>query len=276
MIGFRSRWAVLACSLLPALAWAGDTAWSLRLAAQDPVPFRGLANGDDGGKPGAMLYPVGTAGLAGLLVGIATHGAIVNSQRDSARSESEKQADKVLDPYRDSLGRFTQQELAVAALATPGFQGARLWSAQDAGGGMLLESAPLFFLTQDRDALVLDNSVSVTRPGAQPYRNTLRIVSAPRPVNDVDALKAESTNLLALSLGIVLAQADAPAVSAAPGSYRTVRYLLGKKELFERAQVLDERCGRALIRNLRGWLMSVPLAGSSANGDASCAAGAAR
>lgn len=281
MMGFRSGAALLACALLPALAWGGNPDWSLRLAVQDAVPFRGLANGDDGGKPGAMMYPA--PGVAGLLVAIATHGVIENAKRDSERSESEKQADKVLDPYRDSLGRFTQQELATAALAAPGLQGTRLWSTQDADA-KVVASTPLFYLTQERDALILDNDVTLTRPGAQPYHNTIRVVSQPHVADDMEArwgadgaraLKAESAHLLAQSLEIVRAQGDAAAAGAEASPYRTVRYLQGKKELFERAQVLDEHCGRAVIRNLRGWLMSVPLAKPSASGETGCPAGAA-
>jgi hypothetical protein len=85
--------------------------------------------------------------------------------------------------------------------------------------------------------------------------------------DEARTLKAESAQLMALSLAIALAQSDAPVAPAGTASapFRTVRYLQGKKELFERAQVLDEHCGRALIRNLRGWLMSVPLARPAAD-----------
>lgn len=270
MIGFRSGAALLACALLPALAWGAQPGWSLRLAAQDPVPFHGLPDSDEAGKPGMMMYPA--PGLAGFLAGIATHGVILSSMRDSARTEHEKQADKVLDPYRDGLARFTQHDLGESALAAPALQGARLLPVQAPADDRSVASAPQFYLAQDKDALVLDNSVTLTRPGAQPWTGKIRVVSAPRAVTDVEALKAESASLLALSLEIVLAQADVPAAGAEAPAYRTVRYLQGKKELFERAQVLDERCGRALIRNLRGWLMSVPLAKPSTAGGAACPA----
>jgi hypothetical protein len=141
-----------------------------------------------------------------------------------------------------------------------------------------VDSAPTFFLTQQGDALLLDNTIKVTRPGAQPYQGTIRVVSAPHRIlpedlaahwgaDEARTLKAESAQLMALSLAIALAQSDAPAASAGTAAtpFQTVRYLQGKKELFERAQVLDERCGRALIRNLRGWLMSVPLARPAAD-----------
>jgi hypothetical protein len=267
----------LACACLPALARGEDAAWSLRMATQDPVPYHGLADGEGGGAPGTMMYPA--PGLAGLVAAIATHAAIVGSVRNSAQTEAEKKADKVLDPLRGGLGRFTQRDLAAPALDMAPLRGARLLSTQDTDpAGKTVDSAPTFFLTQQGDALLLDNTIKVTRPGAQPYQGTIRVVSAPHRIlpedlaahwgaDEARTLKAESAQLMALSLAIALAQSDAPAASAGTAAtpFQTVRYLQGKKELFERAQVLDERCGRALIRNLRGWLMSVPLARPAAD-----------
>jgi hypothetical protein len=83
-----------------------------------------------------------------------------------------------------------------------------------------------FFLTQEGDALLLDNTVKITRAGAQPYQGTIRVVSAPHKIqaqdvaahwgaDDARALKVESAQLMALSLEIALAQNDAPAAAAA-------------------------------------------------------------
>ena len=52
--------------------------------------------------------------------------------------------------------------------------------------------------------------------------------------------------------------AMAPA-QRAEAPQRTVRYRQGNAERIERAQVLAERCDRLLLRNLRGWLLSVPV-----------------
>lgn len=287
-MGFRLGMIALACACLPALARAEDAAWSLRMAAQDPVPYHGLSEGEGGGTPGMMMYPA--PGLAGLVAAIATHAAVVGSVRSSAQTEAEKKADKVLDPLRGSLEHFTQRDLATPALDTPQLRGARLVSAQDTDpAARTVDSAPRFFLTQEGDALLLDNTVRITRTGAQPYQGTIRIVSTPHKIqaqdlaahwgaDDARVLKAESAQLLALSLEIALGQSDAPATPAAGAAvpFRTVRYLQGKKELFERAQVLDERCGRALIRNLRGWLMSVPLARPAGVDEAGCTGAAAQ
>jgi hypothetical protein len=42
------------------------------------------------------------------------------------------------------------------------------------------------------------------------------------------------------------------------GVFRTVRYQEGGAEKIERAQVLEQQCGRTVLRTLRGWLLSVP------------------
>lgn len=284
-MGSRFRMIALVCACLPALAQGEGATWSLRVAAQDPVPYHGVIDDEGGGSPGIMMYPA--PGLVGLVAAIATHAAIVGSIRSNAQTEAEKKADKILDPLRPALEHFTQRDLSAAGLGTPQLQGARLLSVQDtAPPGETMDSAPSFFLTQDGDALLLDNTVKVTRIGVQAYQGTIRVVSAPHKVDGHDALaywgadeakalKAESAQLMALSLEIALAQTDAPAATSAV-PFRTVRYLQGKKELFERAQVLDEHCGRALIRNLRGWLMSVPLAKVAVTDGAGCADTAAR
>jgi hypothetical protein len=48
---------------------------------------------------------------------------------------------------------------------------------------------------------------------------------------------------------------------------RTYRYLQGGVERSERAQQVAGNCSRAVLRNLRGWLLSVPLRPA---GDAPC------
>jgi hypothetical protein len=278
------RLAALACTLaaaaLPALsalpALVGDSGWAVRIANREAVSFKGMPAQEEVGQPGTMMYPA--PNVIGLVAGIVTHGLVAGAARGSARSEADKAADKLVDPYRAGLAGFTQQELALAALAKPALRTAHLAAAGEAGPG-LVESSPVFYLTPEHDALVLDNSVAVARAAGEPQRTTIRVVSPPHLAEDAvarwsadnaRALKAASAELLALSLEIAIAP-PAPAGAAAP-PYRTVRYLQGRKEMFERAQVLDEHCGRALIRSLRGWLMSVPLVKPSQPPAADCGA----
>jgi hypothetical protein len=269
-MGILRRMAALAwaVAMAPAMAdgGAGDH-WAVRLTPAQDVVFKGMPRGEDGGSAGAMMYPA--PNIAGLVAGIVTHGVIASSIQDNAKTRSEKLADKVIDPYRASLAGFGTDALGRAALEKSTLGGARLLSGAETAGGNVIDSTPIFYMTPLRDALVLDNSVVVMQGAGQPYRNTVRVVSRRHEADDLRAywgaddaqvLKSEAAALLALSLDIATGQAGkAVSTGGAGAQYRTVRYLLGAQESFERAEVLDERCGRALLRNLRGWLMSVPL-----------------
>ncbi|MFL6661020.1 MAG: hypothetical protein ACJ8G7_02505, partial [Rhizobacter sp.] len=48
----------------------------------------------------------------------------------------------------------------------------------------------------------------------------------------------------------------APAAAAAP--HRTFRYAEGAAPKIERAQLIERACTRAVVRTLRGWLLSIP------------------
>jgi hypothetical protein len=271
-VRWKSLVCVLACACAPALA-ADGAGWSVRLALKQDVNYKGLPLGDNGGAAGAMMYPA--PNLVGLMAGIVAHGLVAGAMRSGEKSDAEKAADKVVDPYRSGLAGFTEGELARAALARSELNGARLVSTGETSGGKVLDTAPVFYLAQERDALVLDNTVAVSGASGEPYRNLVRIVSRPQAAGSWDAdgaraLKTESAAMLALSLDIAAAQAAAAPASGAAPQQRTVRYTLGAKEVFERAEILQEHCGRALIRNLRGWLMSVPLRKQPEPADPAC------
>lgn len=257
---------LLAC--LPAAKAAdmapADSAWSLSLPAAEKVAFRGQANFDKAGQePGTMLYPV--PGLAGFIVSLATHAAVIKSRNQEERSDIETGADRVLVPFRKTLDAFSYDELAARAFpAVPLLDfGARPQS------GLLISSSPVFYMTQDQSALIVDNTVAVFRAGSdQPvYSNTVRVVSRAVEVeneaifwqrNGGQWLREVSAALFRESVDIVREHALAPATTAS-GAQRTFRYLEGKEDAIERAVPLSEHCGRALVRNLRGWLMSIPL-----------------
>jgi hypothetical protein len=257
-----------------ALAEPQARPWAVRAEA-GPVPFKGVANDDELGKEGTMMYPA--PNLIGLVAGIAAHAALVSSGREDAKRKSEEAADKVLDPYRQYLSGFTQEALLRAALPLTTVGQGKLLAAGEPSKDMLVHAAPVFAMTQDRSALVLESVVVISGPGGAPaYQNTVRVVSQPHTQADLtaywgaakaSALKEESAHLLAQSLDLALAAASRPAAAETP-RYRSVHYAEGGKELVERAQVLSERCGRAVLRTLRGWLMSVPLTKTAPGADA--------
>ena len=129
---------------------------------------------------------------------------------------------------------------------------------------------PYVGTTLDQSALILDNTVSVFKAGNDKpvYTNTVRVVSRAGEAEDLVAhwkqedgkrLREESASLFRQSVDIVRSYALAPASAATASAHRTFRYLEGKVDAIERAEPLSEQCGRALVKNLRGWLMSIPL-----------------
>lgn len=270
--------ALLTCT---APAWAqspgAPALWSLRVPQEPGVTYRGLASFDKAGK-GATNTTYMMPGVVGTALAVAAHGLLINNSLQQKKSEIELRADQVLEPYLPVLDALRHEELMTQALTHmhPGSKGKLISHLDMDESGWIVESAPVFFMTQDQGALILENVIAVYAPGAlkqASYRNTVRVVS--RLVEHADLptywnethgapLRRHSAALLALSYEIALAQAQiqtgpGPGAAVPASAFRTVRYQQGGKQVAERAQLLGEHCGRALIRNLRGWLMSVPL-----------------
>jgi hypothetical protein len=262
-----------------------DAHWSIRLPKDEIVAYRGLATFDSAGsKGGGMLYPA--AGVIGLLAAVATHGMIVDSQKKAEKERIQAAADQILQPYQPILATFTYRELMRQGLAgMAGASGRKLIEfPEKRGADWVIESAPVFFITQDQRAIILDIGMVVYPPGDTPapaYQNVIRVVSPPEGDPDIAAfwnsnqgekLKESSARLFAESLDIVVREiAEGSAKDGMP--YKTVRYMEGATEKMERAMVISARCDRLLIKNLRGWLMSIPAkpGTAAAQADEQCA-----
>lgn len=260
---------LLACLPAPKAAESAppNAVWSLSLPDREKIDFRGQVNFDKAGQgPSNMLYPA--PGLAGFVVALATHAVVVKGQMKEQRSEIEADADRILVPFRKTLDTFSYGELAERAF--PAASGVPwIGSGGRPQSGWLIASSPVFYMTQDQSALIIDNTVSVFQAGSELplYTNTVRVVSRAVDVENEAVfwqrngglrLREMSAALFRASVEIVREHALAPVATAA-GAQRTFRYLEGKKDAVERAEPVNERCGRALVRNLRGWLMSLPL-----------------
>jgi hypothetical protein len=257
---------------------ADSQQWTLRHpdAMQSPV-FRGLASHDrGGGAAGGLLYPGTNAG--GFLVAILTHAVINESVKSSQRSALQQEADKVLAPYKPVLDGWRSDDLLHRTVAEIRRGSLALSERLAAAGAQpthwVVESAPLFSMTQDRRALMVEAEVTVRLTDAQQvaHKSSVKIVG--QPISESGAqdhwntdggerLKSESAVLHAQAIG--LAMEDMLGMRAGKDRQRTIRYALGGEEVIERAQVLGRRCGSLVIRSLRGDLSSVPLSNAMAN-----------
>lgn len=261
-----------------------DTSWHLRLPKDEKVAYKGMVSYDAAGVNSAqILYPAPNA--LGFLAAVFTHGAIVESQKKSEKERLQQEADKVLAPFEAILNDYRHRELMQRAIEKMGAgERMRLVPADHAGGEWVVVSIPSFTMMQDQSAIILENAVALFPPDSKEpaYRNAVRVVSRTQEGADLTAfwsanggvkLKEESAGLLAHSLEI--AMADAATAPDVLGPQKTFRFREGREERIERANLVNERCDRMIIKTLRGWLMSVPArASSAASADDSCRAAA--
>jgi hypothetical protein len=285
---------VAAAASAPVRAQAGDdksqreatrlipnhSSWSLRLPKETQVVYKGVASFDGAGAAGhPIMYPA--PNIAGFLAAVITHGVVVESVQARQRKQIQDAADRVLSHYEPALRDYSHRTLMEKALDRIGIGDSKkvVESTAQPGADWLIDSSPVFAMTQDRRALVLENSVAIFSPDAPAtgaYRNTIKVVSDVHESsdfaafwgdNEAEKLKNESAQLLAHSLEIAMREA-VNSQSKEGGVQRTFRYREGGTEKMERGELISERCNRTIIRNLRGWIMSIPAASSpSAPGD---------
>ena len=249
--------------------------WALRLPNETNLQFRGvLGNESAGGSGSAMLYPA--PHVAGLVAALVTHGLLNSATRKREATLAQEAANKVLDPYRGLIGDLRHDDVFQLALAQRRATGksrvAVPGEAPSADWMFVVE--PVFSMTQDQHALLLDIAVVVyapNAPAAPAYQNALRVVSAPIASDDPlvfwgenkgQNLKAVSAQLMAMALELAANEAHKSTPKAAESSalnQRTMRYVQGKSERIERAELLRVTCDHAVIKTLRGGLMWVPL-----------------
>jgi hypothetical protein len=253
-----------------------DVGWLVRGPAAEKVVFQGVAS-FEGAAMGhyGVLYPA--PNLVGFIAAVVAHGVVSGAVQDKKKAAIREEADRVLAPYQPTLDTITHATLlpqglaktrrgATKSVVPPGNAETRQW---------LVDTIPVYSMTQDQRALVLDNALVVRGPEAGApvvYQNVVRVVSKPLPAGDDQSpvssawlaedgrlLKDVSADLLAESFDLLLSElVDGPKASPEEKPHKTVRYFEGGTVRMERAAPLAEGCDRAVLKTLRGWLMSVP------------------
>lgn len=253
------------------------SAWVLRPPESKALTFHGASNFDDSGvNQKGMLYPAPNA--LGLLAAVITHAVVVDSAKRSQLREIQAQADRVLDPYLPIIDKLDLQDMMARALAISRYNAGTMLLQPISGTNeqTVVESIPVFSMTQDQSAIVVDNLLAIQKPGTsaeQAYRNTIRVILpgaaddqvAHWSANNGEKLVEASIRALAESFDIAFDDANGHWKDEKP--YRTVRYKEGNSERIERAQQIDSRCGRTILRNLRGTLISIPVPTTSFSSD---------
>lgn len=264
---------ILALSSIASVSAGELSPVAVRAILEQPVAVHGSLNFDAaGGQTSAILYPVGNAGLAGLVVAVAAHAMISSSAQNAEKQRIRDKADAFLLPHRPALEGFKVGELVNGAVPLMSSSPERRVVPAEGPartGEVVLETVPTFYVTQDGRALVLENVVLIRTAGqAEPVQKSVRVVSPAQAADgalpfwfDRSAanLRETGARMLARSLDLALNDLRAGAATGAPAaSFKTVRYREGGQGRMERAQVLNATCQNLTLRTLRGNLMVVP------------------
>lgn len=251
-----------------------DGPWLIRTPAEEKVQYRGVATYEDAAiARHGMLYPA--PNLIGLLAAIAVHGAVAGSAQEKKLAAIRQEADKVLIPYQPVLDKISHATLVPLALAKATRGGTKRHLVDgDAGSQWVIESAPVFSMTQDQRALVLDNAFIVRGPEKDApivYQNVVRVVTKPLPAGDEKApvadawlaedgrrLREQSIELMGESIDLMFSELARGPAAPEEREQKTVRYHEGGTVKMERASPIIESCDRVVLKTLRGWVMSVP------------------
>ncbi len=287
--GLSSCWAANSTETDSGLRQVAARNWSLKLPADDKLVFSGALNSDGAGvNSPSILYPAPSVG--GFIAAVITHALIVESQKSRQQKKAQEDADKVLDPYQSILSLITYPQLARPWVEKiqPG-SGRSLINATESprSDAWLIEATPVFLMAQDRRTLSLDNLVSMRAPGTTENTGLQYRVRVISPVvegeDPAGAWSADAgKKLTEVSAWLFSESLNIATHMAIEGSdkndqpFQTIRYLEGTTEKMERAQLISARCGRMLIKTLRGSLMSVPVKASTppgSGGEVACANG---
>lgn len=270
--------AAVGCGVLLTMPAARADELVLRWSDSAPARpvFRGVLNKDAAGmSAGSLLYQAPNA--AGLLAAVLAHALVSSTAQSAEMRKLQARADEVLQPYSASLEALAAEDLLALTRSALGSHGL---AARPGWVNANLELMPVFLVTQDRRAVLLDLSAHFhDGTGASPRPMGVRVVSDPRgqPVDGQDdwasrpdALRKVCVELLARAVRHLLDHADPSRAAQAAARERTVRFQEGGALRMERSRVLEQRCGRALLLTLSDTLLSVPLPAGTP--DTECAA----
>jgi len=183
-----------------------------------------------------------------------------------AGDELDAQAAAFGSPYLGRIVKKTELEFIADAIENmPDMQGRRVLSSQTISKQTNFIELN-FVLTVSADHMSLGGRFSFTSFEAGKAGRSIEIAIINEPVRELISFEdwAQSNRSIPLEFRNIAIEAirifhilhdlnfSAPVIKSS-----TVRYWDGSSERYERAELLGKRCGRLLVRNLRGGLMVV-------------------
>lgn len=222
---------------------------------QNNVDLRGVYSQENNTTSSGIAYH-GGAGLAGMLVQIGTHAAIVNSQRNGKLSKEQEHANKSISILRD----LAEDMQLVKLLDESDYEN---YSFENRNSDSL-NITPIFFSNNDMTELSLKSIIWMTSDGSNKvkYKNIIQVYN--RKLSEVEHEKLMNGNQEVLSqiLSSLLKTTLYIAKNELSGEYtnkesviQTILIKQNKKQKVIRGTVIAEKCGYQVIKNLHSWFI---------------------
>ncbi|USH01439.1 hypothetical protein K6Q96_11000 [Grimontia kaedaensis] len=227
---------------------------------EDKVTFLGLHDGNDSIEAGSMLY-MADAGLVGLIAQVATHAAVIDSARDSKLAEAQSSANKSI----QSLISATETWKLSTLVGDSDIFAAEIDNS--------IQFKPTFFSDPQKKVLSMKSVIAVpnslgeaaTSKDAIVYQNLISVFDyqlLPDDLQldtDIERLELQMKRLLSLSLHIAKQELTGEYRQETQPKHYTYIVNNGMQQSVYRGYPVDEKCGYTVIRDLRSWLIAVPI-----------------
>ena len=160
-----------------------DSSIGLTLIPEHEVNFAAYLDYEDNSTNGSVMYPGGHAAV--FVASVFMHSIAASSSHAAAQKSRQKEADRILMPYRGVIESIEISGLMQSA------QEQLQFSASDEGNDYLLKVSPLFLFKRDQKALMLKNVVALydaEEENRVVYRNIVEVISEPVSKEVLEAL----------------------------------------------------------------------------------------
>ncbi len=233
----------------------------VNIKGDEPISLRGTYDNNNTIESNQILY-AGTAGLGGFVAQVMTHSAINSSMKSGKLSLQQAEANQILKPFENILLKYTQE-----SLRHDGY-GYQFLASEPTEDGFIIDSYPVFYMSQNMASLTLKHVVKVYRFEDEGvfYQNVIEVISPTIESEDIAhdlvendgaLLKNTLSNLYKNSLSMVVADLMGEYKSS-NSIQKSYRIHSGDNMRVERGINVSENNGMLVIKNLRGWLVAFP------------------
>lgn len=243
-----------------------DESFQFAFSQTSNIDLRGLYQQDNTLGSSNMVYQ-GGAGIAGMLVQIGTHSAIVNSQRNSRLAQQQQAANLPISPLieltknlnlNDLIGPYDSKQREIGELDTD-----------------TLQIKPIFFSNSHMSRLSLKSVIWLPKKGKKKqskkkrkkhkYQNMIQVYGNKLNMADRKKLTNNDTTFLSKQLSVLLQTTLYIAQNELTGKYsekplKAQTFIIedGTAKKVIRGSLVAEKCGYQIIKDIRSWYIATP------------------